>query len=179
MTPRLLAAALVGWFYNEHLGRWPSRRLRLAYLRHWFAHCDAEAGVQTGCRFLHGRNISLGPRSVINHGCLLDGRVHPIRIGADVSIGPEAALLTLGHDPRSPTFADRGGPMTIGDHVCIGYRAIVLPGLNIGNGAVVGAGSVVTRDVPSFAIVAGNPAQVIGTRPETLHYQLSYRPFLL
>jgi acetyltransferase-like isoleucine patch superfamily enzyme len=179
MTPRLRAAALVGWLYNEHLGRWPSRRLRQAYLRRWFAACPADAGVQTGCRFLHGRNISLGPRTVINQGCLLDGRVHPIRIGADVSIGPEAALLTLGHDPRSASFADRGGAVSVGDRAWIGFRAIVLPGVTIGEGAVVGAGAVVTRDVPPFVIVAGNPARTIGRRCETLTYTLNYQPFLL
>jgi maltose O-acetyltransferase len=99
-------------------------------------------------------------------------------MGSDVSIGPEAAILTLGHDPRSPAFADRGGAVIIGDHVWIGFRAIVLPGITIGEGAVVGAGSVVCRDVPPFAIAAGNPAKVIGERLTHLSYALSYRPFM-
>jgi maltose O-acetyltransferase len=116
---------------------------------------------------------------VINYGCLLDGRRYPITIGSDVSIGPEVAILTLGHDPRSPEFADRGGPVTIGDHAWIGFRAIVLPGVSIGEGAVVGAGAVVSRDVPPFTIVAGNPARPIGRRPAGLSYALSYNPFLL
>jgi acetyltransferase-like isoleucine patch superfamily enzyme len=96
-----------------------------------------------------------------------------------VSIGPEAALLTLGHDPRSPTFADRGGPVSVGDRAWIGFRAIVLPGVTIGEGAVVGAGGVVSRDVPPFTIVAGNPARPIGSRPADISYALSYNPFLL
>jgi maltose O-acetyltransferase len=131
------------------------------------------------CRFLHGPAVSVGSRSVINHGTLLDGRRYAIRIGSDVSIGPEAAILTLGHDPRSPVFSDRGGMVTIGDNAWIGFRAVVLPGVSIGEGAVVGAGSVVTRDVPSFSIVAGSPAQSIGERPRPLSYKLSYAPFLL
>lgn len=103
----------------------------------------------------------------------------PHSISADVSIGPEAALLTLGHDPRSPTFADRGGPVSVGDRAWIGFRAIVLPGITIGEGAVVGAGAVVSRDVPPFVIVAGNPARQISRRCETLTYALNYQPFLL
>lgn len=141
--------------------------------------CAASANVQLHCRFLHARGVSIGERSVINFGTLLDGRRYPIVIGADVSIGPEAAILTLGHDPRSPKFADRGGAVTIADRVWIGFRAIVLPGVSIGEGAVVGAGSVVTRDVPPFTIVAGNPARPIGSRPQDLSYVLSYTPFLL
>jgi maltose O-acetyltransferase len=131
------------------------------------------------CRFLHGPGVHIGERSVINHGCLLDGRRFPIWIGSDTSIGPEAAILTLGHDPRSLDFADRGGPVTIGDHVWIGYRAILLPGVTIGDGSVVAAGAVVSRHVAPFTIVAGNPARTIGHRSDDLQYQLGYRPFLL
>jgi maltose O-acetyltransferase len=75
-------------------------------------------------------------------------------------------------------FADRGGAVTIGDRVWIGYRAIILPGIEIGEGAVVGAGAVVTKDVPPFTIVAGNPAVKIGDRPRDLDYTLDFRPFL-
>jgi maltose O-acetyltransferase len=67
----------------------------------------------------------------------------------------------------------------VGDRAWIGYRAIVLPGVSIGEGAVVGAGAVVSRDVPPFTIVAGNPARPIGERSRVLTYQLEYRPFLL
>jgi maltose O-acetyltransferase len=179
ITPRLLAGAGLSWLYNDVISHLPSRRLRWWFLRCWLASLADGSGVQMHCRFLHGPGVQLGERSVLNHGCLLDGRRHPIRIGRDVSIGPEAALLTLGHDPRSPSFVDRGGPVTIGDHAWIGFRAIVLPGVSIGEGAVVGAGAVVSRDVPPFTIVAGNPARPIGSRPAGLTYALSYNPFLL
>jgi maltose O-acetyltransferase len=132
-----------------------------------------------GCRFLNGRKVSLGRRNVINFGCLLDGRKFQIRSGDDVSIGPEAAILTLGHDPQSPDFADRGGDVIIGDRVWIGYRAIVLPGITIGDGAVVGAGAVVTKDVEPFTVIAGNPARKIGERTRDLRYELNYAPWLL
>ncbi len=120
--------------------------------------------MQMGCRFLNGRKVFLGERNVINFGCLLDGRKFFIRTGSNVSIGPEATILTLGHDPRSATFEDRGGDVIIGDRVWIGYRAIVLPGVTVGEGAVVGAGAVVAKDVEPYAIVVGNPAKRIGWR---------------
>jgi maltose O-acetyltransferase len=117
-----------------------------------------------GCRFLNGRKVFLGERNVVNFGCLFDGRKFSIRTGSNVSIGPEATILTLGHDPRSATFEDRGGDVMIGDRVWIGYRAIVLPGVCIGEGAVIGAGAVVAKDVEPYAIVVGNPARKIGER---------------
>ena len=101
-----------------------------------------------------------------------------VRVGNYVSISPEAGVLTLGHDPQSLDFANRGGDVVIGNRVWIAYRAIVLPGVTIGEGAVVGAGAVVTRDVEPFAIVAGSPARKIGTRPRGLCYELHYSPFL-
>lgn len=121
----------------------------------------------------------MGKRNVINFGCLFDGRKFHIKTGDDVSIGPEATILTLGHDPQSPDFADRGGDVTIGDRVWIAYRVIILPGTTIGDGAVVGAGAVVTKHVEPYSIVAGNPARKIGERSKDLGYQLNYAPWLL
>jgi maltose O-acetyltransferase len=178
VTARSFLGAILAWVYNAVVGRVPSRTVRGVYLRVWLARYPTGAGVQLGCRFLNGRKISLGPRTVINFGCLLDGRIYPVTTGSDVSIGPEASILTLGHEPQSPDFADRGGPVTIGDRAWIGYRAMVLPGVTIGEGAVVAAGAVVTRDVPPYTIVAGNPAAEIGKRNRDLSYTLGHRPWL-
>lgn len=175
---RLIAGAWISWLYNDLISHLPSRRLRLMVLRLWLNSLGQGCGVQLHCRFLHGPGVQLGDRCVINHGCLFDGRNFTIQVGTDVSIGPEAAILSLGHDPRSADFADRGGPVCIGNHVWIGYRAVVLPGVNIGEGAVVGAGAVVSRDVAPYTIVVGNPARSIGERPKHLRYQLHYQPFL-
>jgi serine acetyltransferase len=136
-------------------------------------------GVQRGCRFLNGRKVMLGRRNVLNHDCLLDGRRYQIRLGDDVSLGPEATILTLGHDPQSPTFEDRGGDVIIGNRVWIGYRALIMPGVTLGEGAVVAAGAVVTKDVEPFMIVAGVPARPIGTRNKDLTYNLNYHPWLI
>lgn len=150
----------------------------MMYLRPYLANCGTGTSVQTGCRFLNGRKVHFGDRNVVNFGCLFDGRKFHIRTGHDVSIGPEASILTLGHDPQSPDFADQGGDVVIGDRVWIGCGAIVLPGVTIGEGAVVGAGAVVTKDVEPFTIVAGNPARQIGRRNPQLTYNLKFAPWL-
>ena len=179
MNLRLLAGGLVALGYNHCFGNIPSRALRKVYLRVWLGSFGLGTSVQMNCRFLNGRKVHFGKRNVINFGCLFDGRKFQIRTGDDVSIGPEAAILTLGHDPGSPEFTDRGGDVTIGSRVWIGYRALILPGLTLGDGSVVGAGAVVTKSVEPFTIVAGNPARKIGERNRELCYQLNYNPFLL
>lgn len=178
MNTRVLAGAILSWFYNDILSRFPSRTLRRLYLRYWLADFGKGSSMQMRCRILNARKVQLGERNVINFGCLLDGRKHGIRTGRDVSIGPEAAILTLGHDPQSPDFANRGGDVVIGDRVWIGYRAVVLPGVTIGEGAVVAAGSVVSRDVEPYTIVAGVPARPVGQRQRDLTYQLHFDPWL-
>jgi maltose O-acetyltransferase len=178
MNPKVFAGGLLAFAYNGCLGRLPLRSLRTLYLRLWLGNFGAGTGVQIGCRFLNGRKVHLGERNIINFGCLLDGRKFHIRTGHDVSIGPNATILTLGHDPQSPEFADRGGDVVIGDRVWIGYGTLILPGIKIGEGAVVGAGAVVTKDVEPFTIVAGNPARKIGERNRELCYRLNFSPFL-
>ncbi len=179
MTTRSFAGSLAAFCYNSGIGRMPSRLLRRSYLKAYLGGYGKGTSVQMGNRFLHGRGVFLGQRNVINWGCVLDGRRFQIRTGNDVSIGPEATILTLGHDPQSPAFADFGGDVIIGDHVWIACRALILPGVRIGEGAVVAAGAVVTQDVEPYTIVAGVPARKVGERNRDLSYQLDYDPFLI
>ncbi len=178
MNIRVIAGSTASYFYRL-VTQIPSRTVRMLCLKAYLAKVGQGTSVQMGCKFLNGRKIYLGERNVINFGCLLDGRSYQIITGSDVSIGPQATILTLGHEPQSPEFADRGGDVIIGDRVWIAYRAIILPGVTIGEGAVVGAGSVVTKDVESYTIVAGNPARFIKKRTHDLHYTLNYKPWLL
>jgi maltose O-acetyltransferase len=111
----------------------------------------------------YGYHISVGDRTFVNFGAVfLDaGR---ITIGADVQIGPYVQLLTPTHelDPeRRRAGWERALPVTVGDNVWIGGGAIVCPGVSIGADSVVGAGAVVTRDVPAGVLVVGNPARVV------------------
>jgi len=178
MTTRLFLGSIFAFLFNSIITSIPAHWFRRIYLRFYLASLGRKTGVQLGCRFLNGRKVSLGDNNVINFGCLLDGRKYRIVTGSNVSIGPEASILTLGHDVNSSNFEDKGGDVMIGDNVWIGSRAIVLPGVSIGKGAVVGAGSVVTKDVEPFMIVAGNPAKAIGERNRDLTYELECFPFL-
>jgi maltose O-acetyltransferase len=110
----------------------------------------------------YGRNIELGEKVYFNFNCvLLD--VCRIRIGAYSLLGPGVQVVTPLHpmDPQLRRRQEYGRPVDIGSDVWIGGGAIVLPGVRIGDGAVIGAGSVVTRDVPAGMFAAGNPCRVI------------------
>jgi maltose O-acetyltransferase len=91
-----------------------------------------------------------------------------ITIGSGTIIAPAAMILTHDASFLVHTGKYRVRPVLIGDDVFVGYRAIVMPGVTIGDGAVVGAGAVVTRDVPAGTVVAGVPARVIETVEEML-----------
>lgn len=179
MSPRVLLGGFLAFLYNDLLSKVPSRHLRHRYLSHWLGGLRKGVSVDMHCRFLNGRKVFLGERTIVNFGTLLDGRTYTIRTGRDVSIGPCATLLTLGHDPHSPEFEDRGGSVVVEDYAWIGYGAVICPGVTIGTGAVVGAGSVVTRSVEPWTVVAGNPARKVSDRRIEPNYRLFYRPLFL
>jgi maltose O-acetyltransferase len=111
----------------------------------------------------YGYLIKIGRESFVNYGCIfLD--VGLITIGDNCQIGPAVQIYTADH-PRDPELRRSGlesaRPVTIGNNVWIGGGTIILPGRTIGDDAIIGAGSVVTRDVPAGATVAGNPARSI------------------
>jgi len=119
------------------------------------------------------RRFLPGDHSVINERCRLDNR-GTLRIGSNVSISSEVCILPADHDPQSESFAGRNRAVEIEDYAFIGTRAIILPGCKIGHGAFIAAGSVVTKEIAPFSIVAGNPARTIGQRPQNLNYQIDY-----
>ncbi len=111
----------------------------------------------------YGSHITIGARCFANFGLVaLD--VAPITIGDDVQIGPNVQLLTPTH-PVEPELRrqqwEAAKPIEIGDNAWLGGGAIVLPGVTIGGNTVVGAGAVVTRDLPANVVAAGNPARVV------------------
>lgn len=120
--------------------------------------------------------ISIESNTSINKYVYLDGRGE-LFIGENVSISPYVKIITASHDVDSSEFAYITKPTMICDYVWIGTGAIILPGIKIGKGAVVAAGSVVTKDINSFDIVAGNPAKVIKQRNKDLNYKPYWRPF--
>ena len=116
----------------------------------------------------YGVNTSLGSHVFINFNfVLLD--CAPVTIGDHVFIGPNVQIYTAHHPLDAATRDQHIGwaePITIGSHVWIGGGAIILPGVTIGDGAVIGAGSVVTKDVPAYHLAMGNPAKVSRTLPQ-------------
>ena len=110
----------------------------------------------------YGSNIHLGEKVFFNFGCVvLD--VCEIRIGSFSLFGPAVQIYAATH-PMNPELRRRvelGKPVTIGSDVWVGGGAVICPGVTIGDRAVIGAGSVVTRDVPDGVVAAGNPARVL------------------
>ena len=119
--------------------------------------------LHMGVRFYNAKNIKIGNDTIVGEGTVLDGRDKLI-IGNHVDIATEAMIYNSEHDVNDLDFKAKSAPVEIEDYVFIGPRAIILPGVKIGKGAVVGAGAVVTKDVPDFTIVGGVPAKEIGER---------------
>lgn len=147
-----------------------------ARLRHWFYRAIMKIDLSPSAHVLSGLWLDcrghcvIGAHSVINQRCRLDNR-GGIQIGSNVSLSPEVHVLTGDHDVRSPGFEGRERPVRVEDDVFVGSRAVILPGVVLGKGCVVGAGSIVTKSVEAYDIVAGNPARVIAKRPENLNYR--------
>jgi acetyltransferase-like isoleucine patch superfamily enzyme len=151
----------------------PSYRVRhVLYRRGLGLRLERGAHIHKGLEIRSGRKVSIGSGSIIGFDCILDGR-GGITVGRNVNLSSEVAIWTLQHAPNDPRFGLSEGPVRVGDRAWLSYRAVLLPGVTIGEGAVIAAGSIVTNDVAPFSIVAGAPAQPIGTRSRNLTYELA------
>lgn len=133
--------------------------------------------VNRHVRVMQPSQIIIGNNTYINRNVLLDGR-SGLEIGENVDIGEYVKIWSLEHDPNDGKHSPRGGKTIIEDHVWIAPWCIILPGVKIGRGAIVGAGSVVTKDVQPLTIVAGIPAKQIGTRNNKLDYTINAPVYL-
>lgn len=128
--------------------------------------------IHMWCNFFDPKGIKIGKDTIIGDHAFLDGRAK-LKIGSHVDIASSVLIYNSQHDINSFDFQAVMEEVIIGDYVFIGPRAIILPGVRIGKGAVVAAGAVVTKDIAPFAIVAGVPAEVIGERKnKNPHYRL-------
>lgn len=136
---------------------------REAILRELLGAVGDGVTIRPPLRVDYGSRIAIGAGTFVNYDCvMLD--VAPIRIGAHCQIAPRVQLLTATHplDPAARRAGwESGVPITIGDNVWLGAGVIVCPGVTIGADTVVGAGAVVTRDLPSCVLAAGVPARVL------------------
>lgn len=159
------------FLFLRYLMRIPSQSIRHSFLRVMGMRLQQGAVVYMGTEIRHPRGIVIGCYTTIGHNCILDGR-GGLHIGDRANLSSEVMIWTVQHDPQSPTFEVVSGPVVIEDYVWISSRAIILPGVTIGNGAVVAAGAVVTKSVEPFTIVGGVPAKIIGKRIENLDYRV-------
>lgn len=153
-------------------------------------HVGSGVVIEEGVRIFHPETVSLGDRVYIGHEAMLKGyykgyleigsgswigqrcffhSAGGLRIGENVGIAPEVKILTSVHDfdaTKQPVmqFPLKFSPVEIQSGVDIGIGSIILPGITIGEGAVIGAGSVVTHDVPAYEVWAGSPARKLRSR---------------
>lgn len=153
------------------VGRFPSQIFRRWVYRRYGAVLGAGTVIYGGCELRHPRGIRIGAGTSIGHDCVLDGRLG-LEIGDAVNLSSQAMIWTMQHSWKDPDFAAEGGRVVIGRHAWLSTRSIVLPGVTVGEGAVVAAGAVVTRDVAPYQVVGGIPAKVIAERPRDLRYTL-------
>ena len=155
-------AATQEWLarYNAALAMAPADRCALLVER--FAAVGTGAVVRPPFHCDYGFNIRLGAGAFLNFNCVILDVVE-VTIGDRTQIGPGVQILAADHPRDAAVRAsglEFGRPVRIGHDVWIGGGAIILPGVSVGDGALIGAGSVVTRDVPAGATAFGNPARV-------------------
>ena len=173
MNLRILAGKLL---YNSIAKKMPlsdsrmnfgSKRLRAFCGKLILEHCGSNVNIEKGAQFSVA--VSLGDNSGIGVNALISSYV---TIGNDVMMVPECMIFTSNHGMDRldiPMWKQKHAdpkPVVIGNDVWIGARVTILPGVHIGDGSVIGAGSVVTKDVEAYSIVAGNPAKLIRKRNE-------------
>jgi maltose O-acetyltransferase len=135
---------------------------RLALLRERLAEVGDGSEIRPPFHCDYGSNISVGRGVFVNFNCIILDVV-AVKIGAGTQIGPAVQIYAADHPRDAATRRagkEFGRPVGIGCNVWIGGGAIILPGVSIGDDAIIGAGSVVTRDVPAGVTVLGNPARV-------------------
>jgi len=157
--------AASAWMVRYNAALSASEADRRVLLRELLAEVGDGAVIRPPFYCDYGHNIRIGPDVFLNFNCVvLD--VVAVTIGARTQIGPAVQLYAADH-PRDKsvrrTGAEFGRPIRIGRDVWIGGGAIILPGVSIGDNTVIGAGSVVTRDVPGGCTACGNPARVIAS----------------
>ena len=161
----------------------PSHAIRNFIYRHIFCvQVDSKVIIYHGAEIRCPYRLEIGKGSIIGDNAILDAR-NGLKIGKNVNMSSNVSIYTMQHDHRSPTFATPQRDdfrVQIDDRAWLGPNTIILHSVHIGEGAVVAAGAVVTKDVPPYAIVAGIPAKIIGHRNTNLIYEFDgkYSPFL-
>jgi maltose O-acetyltransferase len=158
-----VASHLPGYHYP---GGWVFNAIRSGLMRRIIDKMGENVRVGPNIYIGNGAGVEVGSNCHLNKGCFLRN----VKIGSNVMLAPEVYFINNLHrtDSTNIPMIEQGDidfPQTIvEDDVWIGLRAIIMPGVRIGTGAIVGAGAVVTKDMGSYTIIAGVPAKVIGSR---------------
>lgn len=150
---------------NNRFIKWPAK-IRYFVAKQLFDKVGDRLTMEKGANFGTGKGISVGSFSGIGLNAYIRG---PLKIGDNVLMGPDCIILTSNHNYASldKPIRQQGSsvqPVHIGNDVWIGTRVIILPGVTIGDGAIIAAGSVVTKNIPPYTVVGGVPARVIKER---------------
>ncbi len=139
------------------------RKLRLKCLGFAGAEIGRNIVIRKNCEIRNPKGLKIQANVSIGNRILLDAR-RGLEIQESAVIATGVFIWTLHHDYNDVNFKSIGAPVTIGHHSWVCSRAIILPGVTIGEFAVVASGAVVTKDVPPYAVVGGVPAKIIGKR---------------
>lgn len=168
-------ALAVYYVFAQHFPTQPMPGYQLGYalrrllMKYILDECGCGIVVKQHCKIGSATGLKVGDRSQLGDNARIGQHV---KLGCDVVMGPDVIIMANAHafeDPSTPINkqgAQPINPVTVGDDVWLGTRAIILPGVTIGKGAIVAAGAIVTRDIPAFAIAGGNPARIIRYRGE-------------
>lgn len=171
---RAILSGILMWITNVFISNFPSKHIRRWFLSFVGIKMDGPVRFYPGFHIRMPKGIHIGSNVSIGPKVLLDGRMG-LEIGNSAVIAYDAIIWTLNHDYNDLYFKGKGAPVKIGDYAWICSRSVILPGINVGEGAVVATGAVVTKDVPPYAIVGGVPAKIIGQR-EKKEYKYGYIP---
>ena len=180
MRLKVLKRYLRGLFFLllSIMGYIPSQTLRHVVYKMFGLKIGKDSVIYGRAEIRAPQNIRIGKNTIIGSRAILDGRGE-LEIGNNVNFSTGVWLWTAQHDKNDPYFGAAYGKIIVKDYAWISCRAIILPNVVVGEGAVVAAGAVVTKDVPPYAIVAGIPARKMGERNKDLRYTLSFSiPFM-
>lgn len=170
MTFLCLKTSLCNYVLNHVIKNFPIMRIRYLFFRLAKIKIGKKTIINMNQYILGSYGLNIGCGVHINQSCFLDAR-GGLNIGDNVSISHYCKLVTGSHDIQDADFPVKLKSIIIEDYAWLGIGCTVLQGVTIGKGAVVCAGAIVTKNVPSYTIVGGCPAKVIGHRNSDFNYK--------
>lgn len=163
---RYKIASRIWGIINSTIYRWSPffmRKYRVALVRLFGGNIDWSCSLDSTATIIDPWNLTMGKRSSLGENCCIRCR-DKVKIGEMTCIGKDVYIMTASHDISSPRFNMITAPVYIGDCVWIATRAMIMKGIKIGDGAVIAAGAIATKDVNEWTIVGGSPAKFISNR---------------